>query len=47
VEVVFKVDPDKFSGTFEWEVVAASAVLTVAFGFLSVREVLRTRSQAN
>ena len=43
VETVFKVDPDQFSGSFEWMIVAVCGVLTVAFAFLARYEWQRAR----
>jgi len=46
VEVAFKVDPDQFSGSFEWMIVAVSALLTVGFAFLARYEWRRARLAA-
>jgi hypothetical protein len=38
VEGIFDFDPDRFSGSFEWELVAVCVALTVLCGTLARRE---------
>ena len=45
IELAFKVDPDQFSGSFEWMLVAVSGLLTVGFAFLARYEWRRAHLQ--
>jgi Co/Zn/Cd efflux system component len=47
IEAIFKVDPDQYSGSFEWMIVAVCGLLTVGFGFLARYEWRRSRLLTN
>ena len=46
IELAFKVDPDQFSGSFEWMLVGVSGLLTIGFVLLARYEWRRARLQA-
>ena len=38
IEVIFRVDPDRHSGSVEWTLAASCAVVALASGFLARRD---------
>jgi len=45
IEIVFRVDPDNHSGSFEWALAGVAVAIAVLFGILARREWKKLSSQ--